>query len=356
MAFQDFDLVSERRKSAAKLHLRKKILVGVTSVILLACVIAAATFVIVKRSGPEDEKPVPTAASEAARVDKYSRLVKMLCSSSEYKDKCETTLTEALKKDPKLSEPKDLLLVSMIIADNEINKAFNETANMKFASDEEKGAYDDCKQLFQDAKEEMGFSITEVGNVDVGKISSKAPELNNWLSAVMSYQQTCIDGFPEGELKEKLEKMFVESRELVSNSLAVVSQISSIVNAFQGGFSGFKLPWDKTDAPAPTPVVPGAPAADVVGAAPAGSPGAAPVGAPGAAPVLASGPAPVGAPGAAPVASPPSWATPVLELPGSTEKPTPNVTVAQDGSGNFKTISEALAAIPTTYEGRYVSF
>ena len=345
MAFQDFDVVSERRKSAAKLHLRKKILVGVTSAVLLACVIAAATFVIVNRSGADaNEKQAASGNAEDARIEKSSRLVNVLCSNSEYKDKCETTLTEALKKDPTLTEPKDLLMVSMVVADNEINKAFNETSNMKFASEEEKGAYEDCKQLLEDAKEEMGFSIDSVGQVDVDKLSSKTPEVNNWLSAVMSYQQTCIDGFPEGEFKQNLEKKFIESKELVSNSLSVVSQVSQIVNAFQGGFSGFKLPWDKTDAPAATPVI--------------GAPGAAPVGAPGAAPVFV---APAGSPGAAPVgaapvAAPPAWAAPVLELPGSTERPTPNVTVAQDGSGNFKTISEALAAIPTTYEGRYVVY
>ncbi|CAJ2644761.1 pectinesterase/pectinesterase inhibitor [Trifolium pratense] len=359
MAFQDFDLVSERRKTNAAKHLRKKILFGVTSVLLVACVIAAAAFVIVKQTGRDQEKAVPKAKPEG-RVDQTSRLVKVLCSNSNYKAKCETTLTEALKKDPKLSEPKDLLMVSMVIAENEINKAFNETGKMKFASEEEKGAYEDCKELFADAKEEMGLSINEVGQVDVDKLSSKTADVNNWLSAVMSYQQTCIDGFPEGDFKKKLEKMFTESRELVSNSMAVVSQVSQIVNAFSGGISGFKLPWGKIDAPAPAPV---AGAKLNLAGAPAGSPGAAPVGAPGAEPIFlapAGSPdaAPVGAPGAAPVAAAdaPAWASPVLELPGSTEKPTPNVTVAQDGSGDFKTISDALAAIPAKYEGRYVVY
>ncbi|MCI36675.1 pectinesterase, partial [Trifolium medium] len=113
MAFQDFDLVSERRKTNAAKHLRKKILFGVTSVLLVACVIAAAAFVIVKQTGRDQEKAVPKAKPDGARVDQTSRLVKVLCSNSNYKAKCETTLTEALKKDPKLSEPKDLLMVSM---------------------------------------------------------------------------------------------------------------------------------------------------------------------------------------------------------------------------------------------------
>jgi len=356
MAFEDFDLVSERRKANAKQHLKKKILIGITSAVLIACVIAAVTFVIVKRSGPDhnNRKPVPNATPEPERVDKYSRLVKMVCSHSEYKEKCETTLKEAIKKDPKLKEPKDLLMVSMLVAKNEINKAFNKTANLKFASKEEKGAYEDCKQLFEDAKEEMGFSITEVGQLDISKLSSKEAELNNWLSAVISYQDTCSDGFPEGELKKKIENIFAESRQLLSNSLAVVSQVSQIVNAFQGGLSGFKLPWGKTDAHAPAPVADDDAVADDdedLADAPDSAPGAdqpifeAPIGAPGA--------APLGAPRAPRVAAPPSWAAPAIDLPGSTEKPKPNVTVAKDGSGDFKTISEALAAIPKTYEGRY---
>nr|KYP73965.1 putative pectinesterase/pectinesterase inhibitor 13 [Cajanus cajan] len=315
MAFQDFDVISERRKNQAKLKMRKKILISVVSAVLLACVIGAAAFVVVQRTGANTKDGVAMKPTGTPHVDQNSRLVGMICGSAEYKDKCENTLNEALKKDPQLAQPKDLLLVTMVVAENEVNKAFNETSKMKFASEEEKGAYEDCKQLFEDAKEELGFSINQVGEIDSDKLSSKAPDLNNWLSAVMSYQQTCIDGFPEGNLKNEFRNAFNESRELVSNALAVVSQVSSFFSIFKG-------------------------------------------------PVAAQPPAP----GSAPTPVPdwdgpiPTWAVPVpawsgpTEIVGTNEKLVPNVTVAQDGSGNFKTVSEALAAIPKTYTGRYVVY
>ncbi|XP_027902864.1 putative pectinesterase/pectinesterase inhibitor 45 [Vigna unguiculata] len=348
MAFQDFELISERRRNENKLRLRKKILISVVSAVLLACVVAAATFVVVQRTGGSSTKtgtPIEE-ASERPHVDQNSRLVEMICSSAEYKEKCQKTLGEALEKDPKLTEPKDLLMVSFIIAENEVNKAFNQTTRMDIASEDEKGAYSDCKEMFDDAKEELKRAIDEVGENDAKVLSTKAAEINNWLSAVMGYQQTCIDGIPEGKMKQDFDKLFKESRELVSNCLAVMAQFASFFSIFEGA-GNIHLPWetDNNDAPAPA----SGSSASAPGVAPAGS-----ALAPGSAPR----PAPVPVPSIddpLPTLPIPTWAGP-SEFKGSNEKPTPNVTVAQDGSGDFKTISEALAAIQTPYEGRYVVY
>lgn len=49
----------------------------------------------------------------------------------------------------------------------------------------------------------------------------------------MSYQQTCMDSFPEGDTKTEIEKALQISKELTSNSLVIVSQLSSILSSIQ---------------------------------------------------------------------------------------------------------------------------
>ncbi|CAL0327853.1 unnamed protein product [Lupinus luteus] len=304
MAFQDFAILSERRRNERKEKVRKRIILGVLSSILLVCVIGAGIFLVVKKTDPDDNnnnnnthKKSPSTTTNA-KVENYLKIVKTICNSVEYKTKCEGPLSKVVENDTKLAQPKELLRVSIKLAEEEINKAFNKTSSMKFESEMEKGAYEDCKQLIDDAREEIGFSISEVSKNDLKKLSTRTPELNNWLSAVISYHQTCIDGFPDGELKSGLKNLLQDPQEFVSNSLAIVKELSSVLSTIQPSAVRHLLSAKNDRFP--------------------------------------------------------TWigVEDRRMLKAADDKPTPNVTVAKDGSGNFKTISEALAAIPQTYTGR----
>ncbi|XP_061361716.1 putative pectinesterase/pectinesterase inhibitor 45 [Gastrolobium bilobum] len=316
MAFQDFDLISERRRNEKKQKLRKKILIIVVSSVVLVGLIGAAFFVAATKYGfGKDEKNAPTSSTsnKHEHVSHSEKIVTLVCSSADYKDKCEGPLNKAVQDDPKLTHPKDLLKIYVKFAEDEVNKAFNKTNSFKFQSEEEKGAFEDCKQLFQDAKDDLETSISELSKIDFKKLSSKTPDLNSWLSAVISFQQTCVDGFPEGKLKTDLENLFKDSKEFVSNSLAIVSQVTSFLSTFQTFARSRSLLSENSNS------------------------------------LVAS---------LDKIDGLPSWMNPEDRriLKAVDNKPKPNVIVAKDGSGDFKTISEALAAIPKNYQGRYVVY
>ncbi|CAK8563921.1 unnamed protein product [Lathyrus sativus] len=313
MAFQDFDLITERRKNEKRQQLKKRILIGVIATVVLVGMIGCAFFVATTKYGlgEHDTKNGGSPTSNSNKHVAHSeKIVKLVCSTADYKEKCEVPLNKAVEEDPKLQHPKDLLKVYVKIVQEEVNKAFNKTSSFKFDNEKEKGAFEDCKLLIQDARDDLEASINQLSVVEFKKLSLKAPELNSWLSAVISFQQTCVDGFPEGKTKTDLQKLFDDSKEFVSNSLAIVTQVSTFLSTVQTLARGRLLLSDNS------PVA----SLDSEGF--------------------------------------PSWIRPQERrvLKAADIRPTPNVTVAKDGKGDFKTISEALAAIPAIYPGRYVIY
>ncbi|KAG5222762.1 pectin methylesterase [Salix suchowensis] len=319
MVFQDFDQLSERRRLERQQKLRKKIIIASVSSIAFFVIVGAGVFSLVSNhdiSSPGNNGGSPSAATQPAEkakpISHVARVIKTVCNATTYQDTCQNTLEKGvLGKDPSSVQPKDLLKIAIKAADEEIDKVIKKASSFKFDKPREKAAFDDCLELIEDAKEELKNSVDCIGN-DIGKLASNAPDLSNWLSAVMSYQQTCIDGFPEGKLKSDMEKTFKATRELTSNSLSMVSSLVSFLKNFS--FSGTlnrRLLAEEQKSPS----------LDKDGV--------------------------------------PGWMSHEDRriLKGADkDKPKPNVSVAKDGSGDFKTISEALAAMPAKYEGRYVIF
>ncbi|KAK7265497.1 hypothetical protein RJT34_33117 [Clitoria ternatea] len=326
MAFQDFDLISERRRNEKKQRLRKRILIGVVSSVVLVGLIGTALFVFVgndnaaaangsnntsNKQGKSHSSSPPSPATNTPQVTRSEKLVKLVCSNADYKDKCEGPLNKAMQDNPKLAHPKDLLKAYVKFAEEEISKAFNKSGTLTFQSEEEKGAYEDCKKMFDDAKDDIGTSMSELNKTAFNKLADRTPDLRSWLSAVISFQQSCVDGFPEGKLKSDLQDTFKDSKEFVSNSLAMLTEVAIALSSLKNFVQGRRL----LDSKSP---------ADFLDQK----------------------------------HGLPTWMDHEDRrvLKAMDNKPEPNVTVAKDGSGAFKTITEALNAMPKSYEGRYVIY
>lgn len=330
MVFQDFDKISERRRAERERKFKKRVAIGLITGLVLLVIIAAGVIVLVttnndsvsnksssspKKGSSSTAKPSSSSSlsssssgdsSPTRDVVKVEKLITSVCSSTDYKRRCQDSLTAAAKKEPHLSQPKDFIKVAISAASDELTKAFNKTSTFKFETPEDKAAFGDCKVLMEDALEELAASGSHVGdNATLTALSSKTPDLNSWLSAVQSYQQTCIDGFREGKLKTDMKSAFNATKEFTSNSLALISDLASLLSTFQ---------------------IPGSP-----------------------------GPAPTVRHLLDTADGFPTWMSHEDRrmLKASDVKLTPNVTVAKDGSGKFKTINAALAAMPAKYTGRY---
>ncbi|KAL0292398.1 UNVERIFIED_CONTAM: putative pectinesterase/pectinesterase inhibitor 45 [Sesamum calycinum] len=306
MAFQDFDLISQRRQEERR-RKKKKIIIAVTLSVLILLVAAAAVAVVLHQNNQdvntkESHKDDPPKPKAVASADKNDKVVKTVCATTDFQQTCEESLIKSMKSvspnSPSLHE--NILRASFSAASDEIDKAIKKASDLKFDSPLKKKAFEDCLELLEDAKEELNSSSAFIKGKDMGKLSSITPEINNWLSAVLTYQQTCIDGFPDGAEKTSMQKLLNTSRELGSNALAIVSELSTTLKTVQ---SQRKL----------------------LGMDEAGFP---------------------------------AWMGHEYRrvLKADATKFTPNVTVAKDGSGNFTTIAAALKAMPEKYTGRYVIY
>lgn len=93
-----------------------------------------------------------------------------------------------------------------------------------------RSAYDDCLELLEDSVDHIARSLTSVGST-----SNKREDVLTWLSAALTNQDTCMDGFEgvTGTVKDRMVNNLKDVAELVSNSLAIYA-VSSKDKDFAG--------------------------------------------------------------------------------------------------------------------------
>ncbi|KAE8682607.1 putative Pectinesterase [Hibiscus syriacus] len=391
MVFQDFDFVQERRRQERQRALKKKIIIAVAILVIGGIAAAAAVaFVSMKNSTnnsnkkenkgdnnkakeqhppstpstpqtlpansqpspkpstpqtpPANSQPspkpsrkgrsqkpshapapspsskplsVPLAALAHAPLAAPQGLVTSFCEVSTYKSLCAETLTKTLAQNPKsATEPKELVKSFITSTTEELNKAFAKASTIKLNTEADRKAFDVCREVMDNAKEELQSSVDNVGTIVPGKPETDG-DVNSWLSAVMAYQETCVDGFPEGPLKNEFRTTLNSSEVSTSISLAMIGHFAGLTNVTN--------PPQKKPAPKRS--------------------------------LLQTRFSLLAEDGL------PSWMNHEERRLLKDEEdntppppPPPNVIVAQDGTGKFKTINEALAAVPPKYVGRYVIF
>lgn len=252
--------------------------------------------------------------SGATEMSSSMKAVVSICSTTDHKDACMKSLSPVAKNES--STPKDYIHAALQVTIDEIRSSMNQSANLVHATNNNmtQMALDDCKELLEFSIDELNESILSVEKSDIRDLDERSADILSWLSAVVSYQETCLDGVVEKQFHTAMEKYLLNATELTSNALAIVSDLSKM-------FTSLNIPVETN--PKSRRLLE---EQEVLGQDKNAYP---------------------------------NWfsaADRKLLASQDAGRLTPDAVVAQDGSGQYKTIDEALNAYPKGLKGRYVIY
>ncbi|KAB2627256.1 pectinesterase/pectinesterase inhibitor 24 [Pyrus ussuriensis x Pyrus communis] len=212
---------SEQARLDNRRKTRTRVAIISLSSIVLVCVVVAAvvgTTVHNKSGGNSKDSAISTS-------------VKAVCDVTLYQDSCYSSLGPLVNSSN--VKPEEIFNLAIQVAINELSKAATHFSadgvlNAIAKDTESVAALKDCQDLLSLALDHLNDSLSDAKSlVDV------FDDLKTWLSSSGTYQQTCIEGFDDvkGELKDKVVGYLKNSNELTSNSLAIVSWISKFLNS-----------------------------------------------------------------------------------------------------------------------------
>ncbi|XP_059439744.1 putative pectinesterase/pectinesterase inhibitor 28 [Corylus avellana] len=284
---------------------RKRIaLISFSSIFLVAMVVAVTVGVSLSH---DQNKSNDSKNGSKSDDDIYtsSKAIQSICAPTDYKRECVSSLSSVAGN---TTDSRELIIAVFKAAMNQINEGAKKSTLLQDLEKDPmaKKALEDCKELMDFAVDELQHSASRFGDLDITKLDDVVIDLRTWLSAVVTYQETCLDGFQNttGDAGKKMREALTTAMHLSSNGLAIVSGMSSLLADLQiPGFGGSRRRLLR----------------DVVSD---------------------------------------NWSNPGVRrllqvIPTEIE---PNIIVAKDGSGKFKTINEAVLEIPKRSNQTFVIY
>ncbi|KAM0952999.1 putative pectinesterase [Dioscorea sansibarensis] len=215
---------------------RRLIIVGISMLFLIIIISGAAIAVMVRSQDTNSTTRNPTTSTSSS--------IKAVCEATRYPNSCFSSISSKEGAN-KTSDPLEIFKISLQVAMDSLSNMSSWLNSYKSQQKDKNitAALDDCQELFADAMDTLNDTLVSLQEVDVAKLSSSSSsssvlisDLQTWLSAVVTYQETCIDGF-EGDTRSTVEAAMVNSTQFTSNSLAIVAKVLRLFNENFGGFN-----------------------------------------------------------------------------------------------------------------------
>ncbi|XP_042036915.1 probable pectinesterase/pectinesterase inhibitor 34 [Salvia splendens] len=206
-------LTPDPTRAPKKSSLNLLLALALAAALIAASAVSAALVIDVVCSRADD--------SGAASPRRPSKAVSQACGSTLYPNLCVHSLLDF--PGAAAASGKDLVHISVNMTLRKFGRALYsaaEISNLKM-DPRVRSAYDDCLELLDDSVNLLSRSLTTVAPGGGGSTQ----DVLTWLSASLTNQDTCADGFSElsGYVKNQMTDRLKDLSELVSNCLAIYS-------------------------------------------------------------------------------------------------------------------------------------
>ncbi|XP_010542351.1 PREDICTED: pectinesterase 1 [Tarenaya hassleriana] len=212
---------------------RRLILISVSAVVLVAVIIAGVIAGVVhsrRNNSPESALTPPPTLTPAASL-------RTVCSVTRYPASCISSISKLPSSNT--TDPEVLFRLSLTVVVNELASLSDlpERLAGETGDDRIKSAIRVCGDLIEEAIDRLNDSVSAMDVGDGQQIlnSSKIEDLKTWLSAAVTDYDTCFDALDElafnkteyanSTIVNSLKSAMKNSTEFTSNSLAIVSKI-----------------------------------------------------------------------------------------------------------------------------------
>ncbi|CAI9280862.1 unnamed protein product [Lactuca saligna] len=281
---------------------RKKLfLAAFASILLASALIGIVVGVKSHKSSSGDSSPESLTASSAHSI------VKSACSSTFYPELCYSTVTSHPDVTTKVKNLKNVIELAVNITVSAVEESYfriKKLTTRKTLTEREVTALHDCLEMVSETLEELHDVVKDLKEYKLkGSIKQHAIDLKTLMSSAITNQETCLDGFShdgaDKKVRKELEKGEKKVEKMCSNALAMICNMTNKDVADEMKMNvGRKLKEEEQSGEWP------------------------------------------------------EWLSAGDRRLLQTGTVTPNVVVAADGSGNYKTVAAAVAAAPSKSSAR----
>lgn len=208
---------------------KKVVVAGICAVLLVAMVVALTVGVKKDPSGGDDNSDN---SQQGGGITTTAKAIQNICQPTDYKQACQDSLASANSTDMK-----DLIRLAFHSAKKRILEASSNSTVLHDLEEDPraKEALDNCRTLAETAADDIERSFNQMGELDFTQVDHIVDNLKTWLSAAMTYQETCLDGFENttSDAGEKMKQYLKLSMELTNNGLAIVTEISNAFSSME---------------------------------------------------------------------------------------------------------------------------